>query len=382
MRRLALAIGVLAAFAAVPAMAEEPTLMPGGQLAQVPSPPPLLWSTGWNGLYVGVEGGADLGHLRMFAGPLAPAGFAGNTIVSRGFDGGLGGGTLGYNWQVAPSWLVGVEGDFSWVGRTVTGPSVPPFNPLFSEHFSENFLSTLRGRIGWTPSDQWLVFATGGAAVNKISFTDFVPTIPAGTASQSDTTWGWTAGAGAEMKINDSWSVKLEYLYVGMPDRTYFNPAPINAAVTFANDQKLHLSENIVRVGLNYHFGAPPPVVEPAAVPAPPPIERRVFLVFFDWDRDTITPQGEAIIQQAAAAYRAGAPVRLVVTGYTDRSGSPGYNQRLSERRANNVANALMHLGVPHDQMAVSGRGENDNRVPTAPGVREPQNRRVEIVFA
>ena len=67
-------------------------------------------------------------------------------------------------------------------------------------------------------------------------------------------------------------------------------------------------------------------------------------------------------------------------TGYTDRSGSPGYNQRLSERRANNVAKALAALGVPPAQMVVSGRGENDNRVPTADGVREPQNRRVEIV--
>ena len=76
-----------------------------------------------------------------------------------------------------------------------------------------------------------------------------------------------------------------------------------------------------------------------------------------------------------------GAPVRIQVTGYTDRSGSPGYNQRLSERRAEAVADALQRLGVPSSDMAVSGRGENDNRVPTAPGVREPQNRRVEIVI-
>jgi outer membrane protein OmpA-like peptidoglycan-associated protein len=89
-----------------------------------------------------------------------------------------------------------------------------------------------------------------------------------------------------------------------------------------------------------------------------------------------------AIIQQAADAYKAGAMVQIQVTGYTDRSGSPGYNQRLSERRANNVAKALIRLGVPQNQMAVSGRGENDNRVPTADGVREPQNRRVEITYS
>jgi outer membrane protein OmpA-like peptidoglycan-associated protein len=88
------------------------------------------------------------------------------------------------------------------------------------------------------------------------------------------------------------------------------------------------------------------------------------------------------VIRQAADAYRAGGRVQLQVTGYTDRSGSPGYNQRLSERRATAVANALTRLGVARTDMAVSGRGENDNRVPTADGVREPQNRRVEIVFA
>src|SRR5439155_4651333 len=101
----------------------------------------------------------------------------------------------------------------------------------------------------------------------------------------------------------------------------------------------------------------------------------------FAGDHDTITPEGMAVIGRAAQAYRSGGYVQLQVTGYTDRSGSPGYNQRLSERRAINVANTLAGLGVPRNQMAVSGRGENDNRVPTAPGVREPQNRRVEIVF-
>src|SRR5207237_7214 len=81
----------------------------------------------------------------------------------------------------------------------------------------------------------------------------------------------------------------------------------------------------------------PPPLLPgvPAAMPAP---ARQLFLVFFDWDRDTITPEGMAVIGRAAEAYRAGGYVQLMVTGYTDRSGSPGYNQRLSERRANNVA--------------------------------------------
>jgi OmpA-OmpF porin, OOP family len=103
--------------------------------------------------------------------------------------------------------------------------------------------------------------------------------------------------------------------------------------------------------------------------------------VFFDWDKYNITPEGMQVIQLAANQYKSGGRVQLQVTGYTDLSGSASYNQRLSEPRANAVAAALEKLGVPRSDMVVTGRGMNDPRVPRAPGVREPQNRRVEIVF-
>jgi OmpA-OmpF porin, OOP family len=119
---------------------------------------------------------------------------------------------------------------------------------------------------------------------------------------------------------------------------------------------------------------APPPPPPPAPAPPPP------YLVFFNWNSASVSPAGSEIIRLAADAYRAGAPVTVQVTGYTDTSGSPGYNQRLSVRRANAAAAVLVRDGVPQSALVVSGRGENDLRVPTPPGVREPQNRRVEIV--
>jgi outer membrane protein OmpA-like peptidoglycan-associated protein len=106
-----------------------------------------------------------------------------------------------------------------------------------------------------------------------------------------------------------------------------------------------------------------------------------VFPVFFDWDRADITPASMDILQQAANAYKAGGSVRLEVTGYTDLSGSPGYNQRLSVRRADNVANALANLGIPRSDNGGQRTRRERPRVPTALSVREPQNRRVEIVF-
>jgi outer membrane protein OmpA-like peptidoglycan-associated protein len=121
----------------------------------------------------------------------------------------------------------------------------------------------------------------------------------------------------------------------------------------------------------------PPPV---ATAPPPPPPPPPVYLVFFDWNSAVVSPSGSEVIKLAADAFRAGAPVTVQVTGFTDTSGSADYNQRLSVRRANAVATVLGQDGVPPNSMVVTGRGENDLRVPTPDGVREPQNRRVEIV--
>ena len=106
----------------------------------------------------------------------------------------------------------------------------------------------------------------------------------------------------------------------------------------------------------------------------------RVFTVYFAWNRAWVGPEGMAILQQAANVYKAGGAVTVQVTGYTDTSGSAGYNQRLSERRAANVARILASMGVPPNAMTVAGRGENDLAVPTPDGVREPRNRRVTVV--
>ena len=121
----------------------------------------------------------------------------------------------------------------------------------------------------------------------------------------------------------------------------------------------------------------PPPPPEPiAAAPAGP----RVFTVFFDWNRSDVGPHAMAVLQQAAAAYRAGGVVSVRVTGHTDTSGSVRYNQRLSERRAKNVADALVAMGVPPQTIVFGGVGENDLAMPTPDGIREPRNRRVTVV--
>jgi outer membrane protein OmpA-like peptidoglycan-associated protein len=127
---------------------------------------------------------------------------------------------------------------------------------------------------------------------------------------------------------------------------------------------------------------APPPPPPPAPPPGPiaaAPMGARVFTVYFDWNRSSVGPQGVAILQQAAAVYRGGGVVSVQVTGYTDTSGSVRYNQRLSERRAHQVAQTLVGMGVPPQAVAFGGAGENNLAVPTPDSVREPRNRRVTV---
>jgi OmpA-OmpF porin, OOP family len=199
-------------------------------------------------------------------------------------------------------------------------------------------------------------------------------------------TWqfGYQAIAGFRYDINPLLAFDLDYRYLATTDFTINNkgvfPLPPIGFPAGTTKYKSGYSTNNIVASLTMKFGAPP-APPPPAPPAPPPPKPQVFLVFFDWDKYNITPEGQQILQLAANQYKSGGRVTLQVTGYTDLSGSAGYNQRLSERRANAVATALEKLGVPRSDMVVSGRGMNDPRVPTAPGVREPQNRRVEIVF-
>jgi OmpA-OmpF porin, OOP family len=122
---------------------------------------------------------------------------------------------------------------------------------------------------------------------------------------------------------------------------------------------------------------APPP---PPSPPPPPPPPEHNFTLFFDWDKANITPEAQQIVEAAAATFKSQPPVPVQVIGHTDTSGSKAYNQKLSERRAQNVATALAQVGVPQNAMTVTGVGQNDLKVPTPDGVREPQNRRTEII--
>jgi outer membrane protein OmpA-like peptidoglycan-associated protein len=148
----------------------------------------------------------------------------------------------------------------------------------------------------------------------------------------------------------------------------------------------LKLADNYnhsVLIGLRYAFGAAPapaPMAPPASpVPASP--VSRSYIVFFDWDKAVLTDRARQIVSEAAANSTKVQTTRIEVNGYTDSSGTPQYNQGLSIRRAQVVAAELVRDGVPKGAITIQGFGDTHPLVPTGANVREPQNRRVEIIL-
>jgi len=105
------------------------------------------------------------------------------------------------------------------------------------------------------------------------------------------------------------------------------------------------------------------------------------FIVFFDWNKSDITPEAASILDNAAQAYATTGNAQVMLAGYTDTSGTASYNMGLSQRRADAVKAYLAGKGVPDAALQTQAFGETKLLVQTADGVREPQNRRVEIVI-
>jgi OmpA-OmpF porin, OOP family len=212
----------------------------------------------------------------------------------------------------------------------------------------------------------------------------------AATASGQSTkgAFAYQAILGAAMplpQIMPGLAATLEYRFLGTTGhRTYGGTGSVtNTAGTFATPAAFQAGSTYnhsILVGLRYNFGvAPPPPPPPAAVPVQAPA--RSYLVFFDWDKATLTDRARQIISEAAANSTKVQYTRIEVNGYTDTSGTPRYNQGLSVRRARAVQAELVKDGVPQNAITIQGFGDTHLLVPTGPGVREPQNRRVEIII-
>jgi outer membrane immunogenic protein len=199
--------------------------------------PPAPLAT-WTGSYLGTSGGGTWGNAVVRS-----DGTGAEQTPRLDLDGAIGGITAGFNVQNG-NVVLGYEADTSITGKKGSAPEFVP-NAAFSNEVKERWLSTFRGRIGYA-QDNWLLYATAGGALANVENSIFGSP---GRISEKHWHWGWTAGGGIEVKLRHDWSAKVEYLYVGLQDKSYFNPAP-NAA--FPGNQRLHVDDHIVRVGVNY----------------------------------------------------------------------------------------------------------------------------------
>lgn len=181
-------------------------------------------------------------------------------------------------------------------------------------------------------------------------------------------------------------SLTADYRFMDITGGEKFGGAAVLRAggPTVSSGLKLHnqFNHDLV-VGVRYAFYAPSPAVPmaPAPVAAPAPTPARSYLVFFDWDKANLTDRARTIIKEAADNSTHVHYTRIEVNGYTDTTGTQRYNQRLSIRRARAVAGELVRDGVAQSTIAIQGFGQTHLLVSTGPNVREPQNRRVEIII-
>ncbi|HXC27980.1 MAG TPA: outer membrane beta-barrel protein, partial [Stellaceae bacterium] len=250
----------------------------------------------WSGFYIGANVGAGTQNTNFSYNPAIPGGPAGALTTTSGnfnHEGPFGGGTLGYNWQFGPGWVWGLEGDIDGDGNRGYSTCVPTTTAHCS--LANNWVGTVRGRLGWLAMPNAMLFVTGGAA-----FGDIKTTAP-GPTNNDTTNVGWTAGAGLEYMFAPQWSVKLEYRHTDLGSASTAIPAAVTGGV--ATSAKVDWTTDSALLGFNFHFNnPPPPPPAPMAMPAPPPAAPKVFIVFFDWDKDVVTPEGQQIIQQAADA--------------------------------------------------------------------------------
>jgi iron complex outermembrane receptor protein len=154
-----------------------------------------------------------------------------------------------------------------------------------------------------------------------------------------------------------------------------------------STDQYIFQAPISAQVTLKAHFGFAHDDMPVPTPYTPPPVQKamaaapRSYLVFFDFNKSALTGQAISIVDTAANNAKNPGVTRIDVTGHTDTVGSDAYNLRLSRRRAEAVAAELEKQGIPASEIAIYAKGKKDLLVPTADGVREPQNRRVQIVY-
>lgn len=203
--------------------------------------------------------------------------------------------------------------------------------------------------------------------------------------------------AGLAFELAEGLALDVSYRYFSSAGTPKFDGTLNGSPITLRNDYDTHS----VFAGLRWNFGAAAPAAPqykdcwdgssvPVAADCPPQLDESSaanlepinVIVYFDYDKSNLTPEASNLIQEASSRALANDVDTVVVSGHADRSGGSAYNQALSERRAGVVRDALIANGVPADKIRIESFGEDRPAKPTEDGVREPLNRRTEVVIS
>ena len=271
------------------------------------------------------------------------------------------------------------------------GLTVPSGTVVQNEEDLTIWSGMVNGLVEFGSDDGFQVFGGGGVGFANLD----LPVEVAGVGTvidDSSTEFAWQLLAGARLAITDNLDLGVKYRYFVIDgfELEAANGSPIEA----------DFASHSVLASLTYNFGrkaepAPvivPPAPTPVAPPPPPPVvappppprptcNTGPYIVFFDFDRSDITAEAASILNNAVTAYANCGNARVMLAGHTDTSGRATYNEALAERRNASVRSYMTGRGVAAGQITGEAFGETQPRVPTADGVREAQNRRVEVTY-
>jgi outer membrane protein OmpA-like peptidoglycan-associated protein len=345
--------------------------------------------------YIGIDGGVLLEDQvdvdLTITDPQVNAGF-GDT--KTGFDGDI---VVGYDFG---AFRLEAEGGYKragYSGLTVLNSgflpgdtTVPAGTVVQNQEDLAIWSGMLNGLVEFGSDDGFQIYGGGGVGIANLD----LPVVVDGLGTVIDdnaTDFAWQLLAGARVAVTDNLDLGVKY--------RYFVANNFGLEAVDGSPIEADFDSHSVLASLTYNFGgrsepapvvAPPPpapVTPPPPTPtAPPPPPKPVcntgpYIVFFDFDRSDITPEALSILSNAVTAYANCGNARVMLAGHTDTSGSATYNEGLAMRRNDAVRSYMTGRGVPAGSIASEAFGETQPRVPTADGVREAQNRRVEVSY-
>jgi len=351
--------------------------------------PALARDKSW---YVGIEGGAmvvedidfDIGALDNAGTVDSDYGYDVDAVMGYDFGGFRVETEVGYRRAAIDGYSsITTTPRFTPAGAIVSNPS-GSFDYAGGSTSALSFM--LNGLLDFGEDDGIQGFVGGGVGVARVK-AQAALTTRGNFLDDSDTVFAWQGLAGIRAPLTDHVDATLKY--------RFFNAEDVRLVdVTNRTFEGRYRSHSILG-GLTYNFGEPtppPPPPEPVAPPpppappAPPPVPEVVcspgpFIVFFEWDKSDITPEAGSILDNAVTQYQSCGNARVMLAGHADRSGTATYNVGLSQRRADSVRGYLTSRSIPDGSISTEAFGESRPRVETSDGVREVQNRRVEVTY-